>query len=145
MNGILNPGFEVTLKKSKDGKETIEGADMFNGHKMYAVAYSNGTTINNDAVTVQLWDKATPDDKSNILVLDTKAVVGENDKSGVNGTFKWVTKKAFDKDATGDKNYKSYFQFTYSLNDPSTDMVGELKVMNNAAGSSVYGSVYVCV
>lgn len=83
MNGILNPGFEVTLKKSKDGKETIEGADMFNGHKMYAVAYSNGTTINNDAVTVQLWDKATPDDKSNILVLDTKAVVGENDKSGV--------------------------------------------------------------
>ena len=143
LNGILNPGFEVTLKKSKDGKETIEGADMFNGHKMYAVAYSNGTTINNDAVTVQLWDKATPDDKSNILVLDTKAVVGENDKSGVNGTFKWVTKKAFDKDATGDKNYKSYFQFTYSLNDPSTDMVGELKVMNNAAGSSVYGSVYV--
>ena len=135
LNDILNPGFEVTLKKTKDGKETIEGADMFNGHKMYAVA-TNATDV-----TVQLWDKATPDDKSNILVLDTKAVVGENDKSGVNGTFKWVTKKAFEKDQAGDKDYKSYFQFTYSLNDPSTDMVGELKVMNN--GSSVYGSVYV--
>ena len=135
LNDILNPGFEVTLKKTKDGKETIEGADMFNGHKMYAVA-TNATDV-----TVQLWDKATPDDKSNILVLDTKAVVGENDKSGVNGTFKWVTKKAFEKDQAGDKDYKSYFQFTYSLNDPSTDMVGELKVMNNT--SSVYGSVYV--
>ncbi|MFV0585159.1 MAG: DUF6383 domain-containing protein [Parabacteroides gordonii] len=119
LNDILNPGFEVTLKMSKDGKETIEGADMFNGHKLYAVA-----TGGDAAVTVQLWDKATPDAKSSVLVLDKTAVIGQ-DKT-VNGAFKWVSQKALNDDKDG--NYEADFQFTYDLSNPTTDMISALKI-----------------
>ncbi|WP_455640231.1 DUF6383 domain-containing protein [Parabacteroides sp.] len=132
LNAILNPGFEVTLKKTKDGKETIEGAEMFNGHKMFAVDkayYTAGTTgsANETATTVMLLDRATPDAKANILVLDKDATIGSGDAT-VNGAFKWVTKKAFDADQDKDKNYVAEFQFTYDLSDPSTDMISALKI-----------------
>ena len=117
LNKILNKGFEVTVKISKNSKETLEGADMFNGHKLYAVASSNATTF-------KLYNEETPDDKSQILVLNTESKVGNDGTT--NGKFEWITKKVFAAASAG--KYLSDFTFTYDLSSPSTDVIKELKI-----------------
>ncbi|MFV0583461.1 MAG: DUF6383 domain-containing protein [Parabacteroides gordonii] len=121
LNGIYNPGFEMTVKVSKDGKEAIEDIDVF-GKKMYPI----GTSAT--ATSVELWDNAKGDAAkgAKILVLDKTEKVG-NETSPVGGQFKWITKTELDKNSA---NYESDFSFRYSATsgNPETDMVNQVVV-----------------
>ena len=121
LNGIYNPGFEMTVKVSKDGKEVIEDIDVF-GKKMYPIGASATAT------SVELWDNAKGDAAkgAKILVLDKTEKVG-NETSPVGGQFKWITKTELDKNSA---NYESDFSFRYSATsgNPETDMVNQVVV-----------------
>ena len=124
LNGIYNPGFEMTVKVSKDGKEAIEDIDVF-GKKMYPDA--DVTT----ATSVQLWDNADKEAKgAKVLVLDKTQKVGIETGSPVVGQFKWITAKELAADVAGDKNYVSGFSFRYSAasGNTKTDMINEVVV-----------------
>ena len=107
LNAIYNPGFAMTIKISKDGKETIEDVDKFNG-TLYPTASSA------DATTVRIWDndEYAAGHNAKMLVLDKTTKVGSDDNSNVEGSFKWISEKEYNKNT---KNYEANFQFLYSL------------------------------
>ena len=132
IDGIYNPGFEMTVKISKDGKEVIEDIDVF-GKKMYPIV----TPTNPNATSMQLWDNAKADAKgAKILVLDKTKTVGLETGSPVVGQFKWITAKELNGDNSA--NYVSDFSFRYSAasGNPETDMINEVVVGN-------LGSLYI--
>ena len=114
LDNILNPGFDLTVKVEKDSKETIENIGVFQ-QSIYPQA------TNTTDVTVTLWDNKDFKDGKNAkkLVLDLDVVDG----SDVSGSFKWLTQKEIDKDAT---RYEDKFQFQYGLDD--ADVITRLKV-----------------
>ena len=132
LDGIYNPGFEMTVKITKDGKEVIEDIDVF-GKKMYPIV----TPANSKATSVKLWDNADKDAKgAKVLVLDKTQTVGLETGSPVVGQFKWITAKELN--GTNSANYVSDFSFRYSAasGNPETDMISEVVVGN-------LGSLYI--
>ena len=113
LNAIYNPGFAMTIKISKDGKETIEDVDKFNG-TLYPTASSA------DATTVRIWDndEYAAGHNAKMLVLDKTTKVGSDDNSNVEGSFKWISEKEYNKNT---KNYEANFQFLYSLSSGKND------------------------
>ena len=132
LDGIYNPGFEMTVKITKDGKEVIEDIDVF-GKKMYPIV----TPANSKATSVKLWDNADKDAKgAKVLVLDKTQTIGLETGSPVVGQFKWITAKELN--GTNSANYVSDFSFRYSAasGNPETDMISEVVVGN-------LGSLYI--
>ena len=122
LNGILNPGFEMTVEIEEDSEDVLENIDIFSG-KMYPEETSTSNVY-------KIWnnkefggEKAT-DPK--ILVLNTEKISGDN----AVGAFAWVTKKEYDKDQAtgGDKKYEANFKFLYDLATPSTDVLSKVMV-----------------
>ena len=113
LNEIYNPGFAMTIKISKDGKETIEGVDNFSG-TLYPTASSD------DATTVTIWDNKDLGDGHNakMLVLDKTTKVGSDDNSNVEGSFKWITPTEL---RNHPEKYETNFQFLYSLTSGKTN------------------------
>jgi len=131
LDAIYNPGFEMTVKISKDGKEVIEDIDVF-GKKMYPIATPATAT------SVKLWDNADNTAKgAKVLVLDKTQTVGLETGSPVVGQFKWITAKELN--GTNSANYESDFSFRYSAasGNPETDMISEVVVGGNL------GSLYI--
>ncbi|WP_304249231.1 DUF6383 domain-containing protein [Parabacteroides gordonii] len=123
LDGIYSPGFEMTVKVSKDGKETIEDIDVF-GKTMYPKATKVGET------SVQLWDNNKTDAKgAKLLALDKTKTFDST--SPIVGEFVWITPAELSKNST---NYETDFQFIYSLGDPA--LVEEVKVVG-------LGSLYI--
>ena len=115
LDGIYSPGFEMTVKVSKDGKETIEDIDVF-GKTMYPNASNVGET------TVQLWDNNKTDAKgAKLLALDKTKTFDST--SPIVGEFVWITPAELAKNSA---NYETGFQFIYSLGDPA--LIEEVKV-----------------
>ncbi len=112
LNNIYKPGFAMTIKVSKDGKETIEDVNLFG-----STLYPEGTT---GSTTVKLWDNKDLKDGHNakMLVLDKTTKVGSDDNSNVEGSFKWISEKEYNKKT---KNYEANFQFLYSLSSGKND------------------------
>ena len=107
LDGIYSPGFEMTVKVSKDGKETIEDIDVF-GKTMYPKA-SNTTNVGE--TTVQLWDNNKTDAKgAKLLALDKTKTFDST--SPIVGEFVWITPAELTKNSA---NYETGFQFIYSL------------------------------
>ena len=118
LNDILKPGFEMTIAIEKDSKDVIENSNIFSG-KMYQKETSTGNS------TYVLWDnKDTKDAAAKMLVLNKAKISGDN----AVGAFAWVTKKEYDKDQDGDKNYVNTFKFMYDLSNPSTDVIAKMMV-----------------
>ncbi|RGP17100.1 DUF6383 domain-containing protein [Parabacteroides gordonii] len=118
LNGIYSPGFEMTVKVSKDGKETIEDIDVF-GKTMYPKA-TNATNIGE--TTVELWDNNNTQAKgAKLLALDITKTFDST--SPIVGEFVWITPTELSKNGT---NYETGFQFIYSLGDPA--LIEEVKV-----------------
>nr|WP_129730020.1 DUF6383 domain-containing protein [Parabacteroides goldsteinii] len=118
LDGIYSPGFEMTVKVSKDGKETIEDIDVF-GKTMYPKA-SNTTNVGE--TTVQLWDNNKTDAKgAKLLALDKTKTFDST--SPIVGEFVWITPAELTKNSA---NYETGFQFIYSLGDPA--LIEEVKV-----------------
>ena len=139
LNKIYNLGFEMTVKISKNGTETIEGIDVF-GQKMYAISSGNTATSTAGATSVQLWNNADKTAKgAKVLVLDVTEEVGNNDNSAVNGKFKWITKAELE--GANENNYKSYFQFRYSAGKPDATGIEQLAVLNN--NKTLYSVAYI--
>ena len=113
LNAIYNPGFAMTIKISKDGKETIEDVDKFSG-TLYPTASSA------DATTVRIWDndEYAAGHNAKMLVLDKTTKVGSDDNSNVEGSFKWISEKEYNKNKD---NYEADFQFLYSLSEGKND------------------------
>ena len=123
LDGIYSPGFEMTVKVSKDGKETIEDIDVF-GKTMYPKATNVGET------SVQLWDNNNTQAKgAKLLALDKTRTFDST--SPIVGEFVWITPTELSKNST---NYETGFQFIYSLGDPA--LVEEVKVVG-------LGSLYI--
>ena len=123
LDGIYSPGFEMTVKVSKDGKETIEDIDVF-GKTMYPKA---SNTANVGETTVQLWDNNKTDAKgAKLLALDKTKTFDST--SPIVGEFVWITPAELTKNSA---NYETGFQFIYSLEDPA--LIEEVKV--NGLGS----------
>ena len=114
LNAIYNPGFAMTIKISKDGKETIEDVDKFSGTLYPVAAYSGGKTI------VRIWDndEYAAGHNAKMLVLDKTTKVGSDDNSNVEGSFKWISEKEYNKNKD---NYEADFQFLYSLSEGKND------------------------
>ncbi|WP_278625973.1 DUF6383 domain-containing protein [Parabacteroides gordonii] len=130
LDAIYNPGFEMTVKITKDGKEVIEDIDVF-GKKMYPIGASATAT------SVELWDNADKDAKgAKVLVLDVTEKVGLEEGSPVVGQFKWITKSELG--GKNSDNYESDFSFRYSATsgNPETDAIKEVVVGN-------LGSLYI--
>ena len=124
LNNIYKPGFAMTIKVSKDGKETIEDVNLFG-----STLYPEGTT---GSTTVKLWDNKDLENGHNakMLVLDKTTKVGSDDNSNVEGSFKWISKSEYDKNQD---NYETDFQFLYSLSSGKNDGadIEWVKVGNN--------------
>ena len=115
LDGIYKPGFEMTVKVSKDGKETIEDIDVF-GKTMYPKASNVGET------TVKLWDNNDTQAKgAKLLALDKTKTFDAT--SPIVGEFVWITEAELTKNSA---NYETGFQFIYSLGDPA--LIEEVKV-----------------
>ena len=114
LNAIYNPGFAMTVKISKNGKETIEGVENFSGTLYPVAAYSGGKTI------VRIWDndEYAAGHNAKMLVLDKTTKVGSDDNSNVEGSFKWISEKEYNKNKD---NYEADFQFLYSLSEGKND------------------------
>ena len=118
LDAILKPGFEMTIAIEKDSKDVIENSNIFSG-KMYQKETSTGNS------TYVLWDnKDAKDAAAKMLVLNKAKISGDN----AVGAFAWVTKKEYDKDQDGDKNYVNTFKFMYDLSNPSTDVIAKMMV-----------------
>ncbi|RHU22043.1 hypothetical protein DXD68_22715 [Parabacteroides sp. TM07-1AC] len=118
LDGIYSPGFEMTVKVSKDGKETIEDIDVF-GKTMYPKA---SKAANVGETTVQLWDNNKTDAKgAKLLALDKTKTFDST--SPIVGEFVWITPTELTKNSA---NYETGFQFIYSLGDPA--LIEEVKV-----------------
>ncbi len=118
LDGIYSPGFEMTVKVSKDGKETIEDIDVF-GKTMYPKA---SKAANVGETTVQLWDSNKTDAKgAKLLALDKTKTFDST--SPIVGEFVWITPTELTKNSA---NYETGFQFIYSLGDPA--LIEEVKV-----------------
>ena len=118
LDGIYSPGFEMTVKVSKDGKETIEDIDVF-GKTMYPKA-SNTTNVGE--TTVQLWDNNKTDAKgAKLLALDKTKTFDST--SPIVGEFVWITPAELTKNSA---NYETGFQVIYSLGDPA--LIEEVEV-----------------
>ncbi|KKB58452.1 DUF6383 domain-containing protein [Parabacteroides gordonii] len=118
LDAILNPGFEMTIAIEKDSKDVIENSNIFSG-KMYQKETQAGNS------TYVLWDnKDAKDAAAKMLVLNKAKISGDN----AVGAFAWVTKKEYDKDQDGDKNYVNTFKFMYDLSNPSTDVIAKMMV-----------------
>ena len=125
LNAILNPGFEMTVEIEKDSKDKLENIEIFSG-KMYQKETTAGSN------TYVLWDneKNADSDNSNDVATAKMLVLNKSKISGDNavGAFAWVTKKEYDKDQDGDKNYVNTFKFMYDLSNPSTDVISKVMV-----------------
>ena len=125
LNAILNPGFEMTVEIEKDSKDKLENIDIFSG-KMYQKETTAGSN------TYVLWDneKNADGDNSNDVATAKMLVLNKSKISGDNavGAFAWVTKKEYDKDQDGDKNYVNTFKFMYDLSNPSTNVISKVMV-----------------
>ena len=117
LDAILKPGFEMTIAIEKDSKDVLENSDIFSGK-----IYQAETQVSN---TYVLWDnKDNTDAAAKMLVLNKAKISGDN----AVGAFAWVTKKEYDKDQDGDKNYVNTFKFMYDLSNPSTDVIAKMMV-----------------
>ena len=115
LDAIYDPGFAMTIKISKNGTETIEGVENFNG-TLYPEKVGNDT----DPITVRLWDNKefAGGHNARILVLDKTTKVGSDDNSNVEGSFKWITPTEL---KNHPEKYETNFQFLYSLTSGKTD------------------------
>ncbi len=106
LNGLLNNGFNLTIKINKDSKAEVEYLDAFAG-KLTAQGENDGD---------QQFQIKSEDGR--FLVLNTKKLTNI---TGVNGVFELV-------DEVKDADHLSYFQLNYLYGGTSNELIAELLV-----------------